>query len=261
MGKRAKEGASRLTIRNAIAPVRAALAEAVDDGKLAENPAALPRPRGGRSAIPGREPREIVAPSRDLVEKAINGAEGDFRLALQLAASSGLRRGELYGLRWNDFDPETKTVTVKRANIDTSIVAPKTRAGKRTVPVFASVRKAILEHKLASAHSGPDDFVFCDVLGRPLNPSTTVIRDLAATFKRAGLPKLAFRFHDLRHYAGSCLIAERADILLIARIAGHAKPDVTLRVYSHLMTDDVFKAADLFDPLAISASSASASGE
>jgi integrase len=64
------------------------------------------------------------------------------------------------------------------------------------------------------------------------------------------LPALpAFRWHDLRHFAVSTLIAQGADILTIARIAGHKDPNVTLRVYSHLMRGAIAEAADRFEPL------------
>ena len=58
-----------------------------------------------------------------------------------------------------------------------------------------------------------------------------------------------FRFHDLRHFAVSQLIAQGANILQIARVAGHSDPSVTLRVYSHLMADGLTEAAALYDPL------------
>ncbi len=59
----------------------------------------------------------------------------------------------------------------------------------------------------------------------------------------------AFRFHDLRHFAVSQLIAEGANILQVARIAGHADPAITLSVYSPLMNDGLAEAALRYDPL------------
>ena len=61
------------------------------------------------------------------------------------------------------------------------------------------------------------------------------------TLERAGVPP--FRFHDLRHFAVSQLIAQGANILQISRIAGHADPSITLRVYSHLFADGLAEAA------------------
>jgi integrase len=62
-----------------------------------------------------------------------------------------------------------------------------------------------------------------------------------------------FRWHDFRHYAVSVLISQHADILLLARIAGHSDPNVTLNVYGHLMKGALFEAAELYDPLATGA--------
>jgi integrase len=74
-------------------------------------------------------------------------------------------------------------------------------------------------------------------------------RELKAALKKAKLPDLAFRFHALRHHAVSALIAEGARITLVSKVAGHASPDVTLRVYSHLLGEDLRAAADKYDPL------------
>jgi integrase len=63
----------------------------------------------------------------------------------------------------------------------------------------------------------------------------------------------AFRFHDLRHFAVSQLIAQGANILQISRIAGHADPSITLKVYSHLLADGLAEAADRYDPLGLTA--------
>jgi integrase len=59
----------------------------------------------------------------------------------------------------------------------------------------------------------------------------------------------SFHFHDLRHFAVSQLIAQGANVLELARVAGHADPSITLRVYSHLMDDGLARAADCYDPL------------
>jgi integrase len=77
-----------------------------------------------------------------------------------------------------------------------------------------------------------------------------VRREFKPALERAKLP--AFRFHDLRHYAVSWLIAQGADIKLLEAIAGHASATVTLDTYGHLMTDGVSEAAKLYDPLRVS---------
>lgn len=68
------------------------------------------------------------------------------------------------------------------------------------------------------------------------------------------------RLHDFRHYAVSKLIGQGANVLVVARIAGHARPDVTLRVYAHLFAEGLAEAALRFDPLSRGKSVASAGG-
>jgi integrase len=113
--------------------------------------------------------------------------------------------------------------------------------------MFGTVRFALLEHRAASRHARPDDFVLCTVLGTPESPNGWLKREFYPTLKRAQVPH--FRFHDLRHFAVSQLIAQGANILEVARVAGHADPSITLRVYSHLMEGALAEAADRYDPL------------
>lgn len=251
MAGRAKQGASRHTIRNGIAPVRAALSQALTDQRIAYNPAQLDRRAGGRSAIPGKAPEKIVSPERATVEKALAGASDEFRLVMLLAASCGLRRGEIYGLKWGDFADEYRTVKVSRSNTAGVLSVTKTEAGERDVPVFARVRAELLEHLMRSQNKSAEALVFPDPVGRPQHPALAVRRELKAAFAKAELPELAFRFHALRHHAVSALIAEGARITLVSKVAGHSSPDVTLRVYSHLLGEDLRKAADLYDPLRV----------
>jgi integrase len=247
MAKRAAAGRGRNTIRNELAPVRAALEQAVEDKKLTENPATISR-RGKQKALPGREPKKVVAPPADQVTATIAAAEGDFKVVLLTAVSSGLRLGELYALRWDDIADDWRTLTVARSNRRGVITDPKTEAGSRTVPIFPTLRKALKEHKVASRFTGPQDLVFPDPLGRPENPFTVAHRELRAALKAAGLEEKAFTFHSLRHFAVSRLIEDGANILLVSKIAGHASADITLKVYAHLMSDGADKAADAFDP-------------
>jgi integrase len=99
--------------------------------------------------------------------------------------------------------------------------------------------------------------VFGSTVGTPLDPNNFVRRELKPALDRANaergeeeLPPIPpLRWHDFRHYAVSTLIAQGADILLLARIAGHSDPNVTLGVYGHLMNAALAEAAARFDPL------------
>ena len=117
------------------------------------------------------------------------------------------------------------------------------------MPLFESARKALAARKLATRFNRDEDFVFSTVVGTPLNPRNFERREFKRALRQASLEGV-FRFHDLRHYAVSTLIAQRADIKLLQAIAGHASATMTLDTYGHLMVERVTEAAPLYDPLA-----------
>jgi integrase len=216
------------------------LSTAVEDDLVREN-VALRLPRVGRPQ------RKIESPTREQVDAVIAAASETVRGPLLVAATSGLRRGEVFGLRWDDLDFDRRLIRVRSSNQDGQIVRPKTAAGERLVPMFGSLRLVLLQERARSAFKAPDDFVFPGETGEPRSPNGWLKWEYYPTLKRAGVK---FRYHDLRHFAVSQLIAQGANILQIARIAGHADPSITLRVYSHLLSDGLAEAALRYDPLA-----------
>jgi integrase len=89
--------------------------------------------------------------------------------------------------------------------------------------------------------------VFATVVGTHHDPKAWHDWEYLHAREKAGLPTI--RLHDFRHYAVSKLIAQGANILVVAKIAGHSDPSLTLRVYSHLFADGLADAASRFDPL------------
>ena len=138
---------------------------------------------------------------------------------------------------------------MRTSNQDGELCLPKTAAGERMVPLFSSLEKLLLEQGARSLFNDPEDFVFPSETGEPRSPNGWMKWEFYPALKRAGVAP--FRFHDLRHYAVSRLIQQGANVLQISRIAGHADPSITLRVYSHLLSDGPAEAADRCDPLRI----------
>jgi integrase len=226
-----------------VAPLHAILASAVDDELITVNVAAgIDRP--------GRKPKQIRPPTVDEVSALLSAASPGARRPIILAAACGLRRGEVFGLIWDDVDLDQRLVHVRRSNRDGVLGPTKTDAGERLVPMFGSSRLALLEQRAQSTYTKPDDFVFTDAAGQMELPNTWIRREFYPAREAAGLPGL--RFHDLRHFAVSQLIAQGADVLEVARVAGHADPTITHRVYAHLMQSGLSEAAARYDPLASS---------
>ncbi len=231
----ASKGKGQNTIKNVVGVLRMVMGELVYDGAIPSNPVDS-LPRGRR---PGRPPRRTTVPSPQEVSKLIAGARLHARPVLELAAATGLRRAELLRLRWRDIDVAAREIRV---------VESKTQAGCRVVPMFGSARRVLLEQKARSRFKRPDDLVFPTAVGTPEDPKGWHDREYLHARKTAGL-RDTLRLHDLRHHAVSVLVSQGANIVLVSKVAGHATPDLTLRVYSHLFDRDLAEAAVKFDPL------------
>jgi integrase len=183
--------------------------------------------------------------------KAVMGAvrEGWINPIAKLALATGLRRGELLALRWQDLGLDNGRVTVARSLEQTKaglrFKEPKTRAGRRTISLPISAVNDMRVHwkaqqeirlKLGAGKSPPKSLVFCDLDGSPRLPQT-VSQTWNKVTAKAGVEAT---FHSLRHTHASHLIAAGVDILTISRRLGHSSPTVTLNIYGHLMpqTDD-----------------------
>lgn len=229
------------TVRNAVIPLREMLGHAVEDSLIPTNVAAGLRVRTGRR-------RKIVPPTHEQIAKLLARARPEAREAIVVATVCGFRRGELFSLRWSDVDFEKRMIRVHATNHRGRVEeTTKTEAGERFVPLFDSARKVLAARKLRSEYNGPQDFVFGNSVGTPMDPGNFVRREFTPARDDAKLP--SFRWHDLRHFAVSALIEQRADIKLIQTVAGHSSATITLDVYGHLMNERVSEAATLYDPL------------
>ena len=148
--------------------------------------------------------------------------------------ATGLRRGELLGLKWEDIDLDRGNLRVKRqiARIDGEIVeAPlKTKNAYRTLPL-AEDTVDVLQQQKKKAGSSP--WVFPSPTGGPISPDS-VLHMLHRVLKRAGLPRV--RFHDLRHTFATLALQNGVDIKTVSGMLGHFSAGFTLDTYAHVAT-------------------------
>jgi integrase len=176
------------------------------------------------------------------------------RIPAMVALFTGMRLGEILALRWNRVDLDRGVIQVREALEQTRALgvrfkSAKTRAGRRDITLPDILVEALREHRKAAlelrmqlgAGRLPDDaLLFATVEGGPLssNAQSAAWADFADSI---GMPDVTF--HDLRHTHASQLIDAGVDIVTISKRLGHAKPDITLRIYAHLFRNDDSKAA------------------
>jgi integrase len=167
---------------------------------------------------------------------------------------TGMRLGEVLALRWGRVDLDRKVIEVREALEETTahgirFKAPKTKAGRRDITLpdllvdtLRDFRKAQLELrvKLGAGKLIGDTLLFIGLDGAL--PSQKRYSKAWSDFAdQIGMPDLSF--HNLRHTHASQLIDAGVDIVTISKRLGHAKPDITLRIYAHLFRKDDGKAA------------------
>ncbi len=224
---------SARTVNHTLTVLKAILADAGERGFLSNNPAAKVKPL----QRPDREDTlHLLQPPE--IARLLDAAEDPWRTLYLVAVQTGLRRGELLGLRWSDLDLSRHLLYVRRSlnrirqgERYAVVEAPlKTRSSLRTVDFSEAVKDALLA--LPAGDDPARDFVFRSRAGGPIDPDN-VDRAFKRHLTAAGLPSI--RFHDLRHTHASLLIAAGVHPKAMQARLGHSSITVTLDRYGHLM--------------------------
>jgi integrase len=171
-----------------------------------------------------------------------------------LALATGMRRGELLGLRWSDVDLDRAVLRVERSMEETikgglRFKEPKTRHGRRSITLPATAIAVLREHRkaqqerrlqLGQGKAPADALVFTTWDGEPQSPNG-LSKEWSRMLKQATLRPVTL--HSLRHTHASHLIAAGHDVLAVSRRLGHGSPTITLGVYGHLFPNADDKAA------------------
>lgn len=224
------------------------LRQAVDWDRLARNPAAVARPpkvsaqNGARSPMVTWTSTETAA-----FLKACEEAQDGYYPAWLMLVTTGMRRGELLGLRWTDLDldsrrasiSQTVIVVVNEGRHEVQFGSPKTERGRRAVALDAKTVAALKSHKAAQAEirlllgaSYRDrQLVFCQPDGAPLHPER-FSRTFASRVRQHGMRKI--RLHDLRHTHATLGLEKGIHPRIMQERLGHANVGITLGTYSHV---------------------------
>nr|WP_241518532.1 site-specific integrase [Streptomyces sp. CB03238] len=225
-------------VRNVYDVLVRLMTAAVEDKVIASSPCR-------RITLPPMPDEEVTPPTVAQVEAMARVMPPYIRAAIVTLAGSGLRIGELLGLKVSDVDFKAGTIRVECQRLQSGKIGPpKTAKSRRAVPVGEVVTDALLTHLAARPSK---EWLFAMEEGEPLNyrrwktewncARRTLQEAENETAEREGrkpveLPHMVT--HDLRHFYASALIAGGASVKQVQLVLGHASAVITLRIYAHL---------------------------
>lgn len=197
---------------------------------------------------PSRHARKEIHPlTRDQTRALLGAARGDRLEALYVVAiTTGLREGELLGLRWMDVDLENGALAVRQQLTRTKkdglcFTTPKSPKSRRSVQLTQSTIDILAAHRerqqeeRSKVNSQWDDagLVFTSTIGTPVDVGNMTYRSFRPLLERADLPRI--RFHDLRHTCATLLLSKGTHPKIVQEMLGHANISETMDTYSHVL--------------------------
>ena len=233
--KKKPKGLAPKTVRNIHQMIGSAYNLAIEQKLVTRNPA-------DGCALPKVERKEMQTLPVEQLTSFLREAKDSGVFALYyIDLTTGLRRGELLGLKWSDIDLEKGDLRVQRqiGRINGKIIEMplKTKNAYRTLPLSAD---AIDVLKMQKCKIGNSEWVFPSPTGGPMSPDS-VLHMLHRVLKRAGLPKV--RFHDLRHTFATLALQNGVDVKTVSGMLGHFSAGFTLDTYAHVTTSAKREAA------------------
>jgi integrase len=250
--KKMESGTSARTVLLIHAVLRRALNYALRSGMIGTNPVlAVIRPKSKR--------KEMKTLSDSQVRTLLSFAEGDrFEVLFWLAVTTGLRQGELLGLKWSDVDWTGRRIGIQRQvqRLRGGLVfsEPKTAAGRRVIALGVLTIEKLRRHQnlqteerqAAKHYWKENDMIFPSSTGTPMDPSN-LYHNFKRMLKEAGLPDI--RFHDLRHTAATLMLQQGTHPKIVQERLGHSDISMTLNTYSHVLPGMQDEAAGKLDEL------------
>jgi integrase len=248
-----EEGKGARSVQAVHVILHCALKQAVREGLLSRNPVdAVDRPRV--------EQTENQILTEEQARQLLTAASASlYETVFYLALVSGMRKGELLGLKWSDLDLTKGTLHVQRQLQCIKpdgyvLVPPKTKAGKRPIKLgqgmLAQLEKHRMNQELLKSAAGEkwqeNNLIFTSSIGTFMDQSR-VSKEFKRLLAKANLPDL--RFHDLRHTSLSLLLENGTPVNTVQQRAGHSKASVTVDIYGHAMAGSQNQAADRIDEL------------
>ncbi len=250
------------TIKEINTKLKTCLSEAERQGYILKNWCKL-------VILPKIEDREEIKVLTQEEQKKFLNAIKDHELELLfiVALGTGLRLGELLGLKWSDIDFKSNELTVNRTFQTIAIyqddkiigyerkeLPPKTKNSYRTIPVPQSIIKKLKAYKkqqntiilyVGEAYNN-NNYIFTNKLGEPIHDKKPG-RNLKSILKKINIEPI--KFHNLRHTYATRLFEANIPPKTVQKLMGHADIQTTMNIYTHVMKDKKLEAVDKIDTL------------
>jgi len=232
-------GASPRTVRLIHSVLRRSLNIAMKQGLLSRNPA-------HSVTQPKLKPKEMQTLTDVQVRTLLLAArKSRFEVLYYLAVTTGLREGEILGLKWSDLDWNNRHLQIQRQLHRVSgegliFSEPKSSKSKRVIVLGKEILEKLREHfqrqqqerLFADQRWQENDLVFPSTIGTPMEPRN-LLKDYKDLLNKAGLPNI--RFHDLRHTAATLMLQQGTNPKIVQERLGHSTITLTLDTYSHVL--------------------------
>lgn len=198
-----------------------------------------------REKIDDDDEEQVRALTSDQLATFLELVPARHRLTFRFLAATGVRFSELAAVQWRhlQLDGSSPHVRVRRAYVRGRMEPPKTRHGRREVPLSPSLVSELRAWHKATEWPRPEDLVFAGMTGQPLNYGNLRHRVLVPTAEEAGVPWIGF--HTFRHTCASMLFDQGRNAKQVQRWLGHHSAAFTLDTYVHLLSDELDAPLDI----------------
>jgi integrase len=245
LAEKTKTGISWHTVRNLRNLLSGILRTAVEWGYLEENPAA-------KVKLP---PKPLQSPAMfllsDQVQPLLAEIREPYRSMVMLAVLTGLRRGELFALRWGAVDLDKGVLEVRESFYNGQFSTPKTHSSVRRIPLSSPAVALLRNQKAQAARRDHNDLIFVSRTGTPLRPDNILKREIHPACNRLKMPHVGW--HTFRHTHATLLNELGESAKTAQAILGHSDIGTTLQIYTHAVPETMSKAEErlaqkLMDP-------------
>lgn len=191
------------------------------------NPIKLVRQSTLRQRIP-----TVLEP--DELQSLLSELQAPHRQMILLDVTTGLRRSELFALKWSDIDFSNLTIDIKRSVYQGIVGSFKTAASRTLIPLSLSVAAELWLWKETTRYAAPDDWIFASPRSKgrkPFYPDIVMVKHIRPAALRAGITR-RIGWHTFRHTYSTMLIANGENVKVVQELMRHANSRTTLEVYT-----------------------------